>query len=190
MPYEKLQSPGVEKRGGGTGRRWLQSEPGSRQQVGQMAVAPSWLGIGARPYKDAQAAPGTYYVPSKHPYRATLPGGIQVQEAYPGQYYVPHALEGLPLFNMPGWQCALIGAAVGAGGGFAGGKKFVKNKPMLPKKKKQIPQQAAAAGGLLGAIIGYFLCGPQQASAPDAPSTIRMPTEALRPVAPIPPPIY
>ena len=52
-----------------------------------LSQATTWLGYGAKPYKNAEGVPGEYYVPSPHPYQATLPGGIKVQEAYPGQYY-------------------------------------------------------------------------------------------------------
>ena len=56
----------------------------------------NWLGYGARPYTHVEAAPGKYYVPSKHPFQATLSDGLKVQEAYPGQYYLTHPVGSVP----------------------------------------------------------------------------------------------
>jgi hypothetical protein len=171
-----------------------------------------WLGHGAKPFTDAEAAPGTYYVPSPHPYQATLPGGIKVQEAYPGQYYEPNpgmsGMGALPQLPFPRWMCAVAGGLLVAGAAFAGGKAFVKNKkPKLPLKKlKQIPMYWAAGGLGAGALVGWLLCGkpeelpppgdlpppqqpPPELPPPSMPPAQLTPSFVLQPMQPsIPPP--
>lgn len=172
----------------------------------QIDQAEQWLGYGAKPFLDAEAAPGTYYVPSKHPYQATLPGGLKVQEAYPGQYYEVDPTAGLGALAQlpfPRWMCAVAGGLLTAGAAFAGGKAFVKNKkPKLPlKKMKQIPMYWAAGGLASGALVGWLLCGKPEEPAqpppeqpppelPPPPVQPSMPTFTFRPLpdTSIPPP--
>jgi hypothetical protein len=104
--------------------------------------------------------PGTYYHPGAHPYTSRLPGGITVQEAYPGQYYVPHpGMSGLAVLPYNPLICALVGAIAGGGAGF-GAMKVAKKKPAV----------AGAIGGtIVGGIVGYFLCGKKVAEEPPPP---------------------
>lgn len=150
------------------------------QGFGQVVTAASplfnWLGYGARPYRDAEGAPGTYYVPSKHPYQATLADGIKVQEAYPGQYYLLNPMAGLgaassilPHYDKPRWVCALIGAVSLGGAGYGGTYYYAKKKMMPAKKKKNLSLQVAAGTALAGAIAGWFMCGPSVAAPPPPP---------------------
>lgn len=135
---------------------------GFGQTLTTLNPALNWLGYGAKPYRDAAAAPGTYYVPSKHPYQATLPDGIKVQEAYPGQYYTV-GMQGLGAFqklNYPRWMCALAGAAAGAASGYGGGYYYGKKKRMVGDKMKTYPIKVAVGSAIAGAVAGYFMCGP------------------------------
>lgn len=145
----------------------------SLQAFGDFITATSpalnWLGYGARPYKNAEGAPGTYYVPSKHPYQATLTDGIQVQEAYPGQYYLLRPTSGfgaLPKLPYSRWLCALIGALAGGGAGYGGAYYYGRDKPWPSDKKRKLPAQVAVGTAVAGAIAGYFMCGQTQVTQP------------------------
>ena len=111
------------------------------------------------PYLDAAAMPGTYYTPGAHPYTTRLPNGIEVMEAYPGQYYVPHpGMGALPLLPYSPVLCAVVGGVAGAGAGYGAMR--------MAKKSRQV---GAIGGTLVGALVGYFLCGKNGARAAQPP---------------------
>ena len=74
------------------------------------------VGTPSRPYVNALATPGTYYHPGSHPYTRRLPGGLEVQDAYTGQYYSLSADPTLPSKPLP-WKSllpmALLGGLIG-----------------------------------------------------------------------------
>lgn len=119
---------------------------------------------------DPDAMPGTYFHPGASPYTVALPDGLDVQEAYKGQYYVPNP--GMTGFGMSPFLpydpiiCAIVGALAGAGAGF-GVAKAMKKKPPLPKKKaNQRAAMGAAGGAVVGGIIGYLICGKKKQEGP------------------------
>lgn len=114
----------------------------------------------ATPYLDADAMPGTYYRPGAHPYETRLPNGLTVQEAYPGQYYVPHpgmsgigdVLAKFRIIKMSPAICALIGAVVAGGVAFG----------VMRKKPKKARNMAIGAAASTGAALGYLVCGKKE----------------------------
>ena len=134
---------------------------------------------------DPDAMPGTYFHPGASPYTVALPDGLDVQEAYKGQYYVPNpGMTGFgmnPLLPYDPIICAVVGALAGAGAGF-GVAKAMKKKPPLPKKQAdQRAVMGAAGGAVVGGLIGYLICGKKKPEVPVPPTP---PPAALPPGAP------
>jgi hypothetical protein len=127
---------------------------------------------------DPDAMPGTYFHPGASPYTVALPDGLDVQEAYKGQYYVPNpgmtgfGMSPLGEINFLPYDpviCAIVGALAGAGAGF-GVAKAMKKKPPLPKKQaNQRAVMGAAGGAVVGGIIGYLICGKRKPEVPAPP---------------------
>ena len=93
---------------------------------------------------DPDAMPGTYFHPGASPYTVALPDGLDVQEAYKGQYYVPNpgmtgfGMSPLGEINFLPYDpviCAIVGALAGAGAGF-GVAKAMKKKPRSPRSRR------------------------------------------------------
>ncbi len=128
------------------------------------------------PIHDPDAMPGTYFHPGASPYTVALPGGLEVQEAYKGQYYVPNpGMTGFgmaPLFPYNPIICAIVGALAGAGAGFGVAKAM--------KKKPQFAGMGAAGGAVVGGIIGYLICGKKKL-VPAAPGGRPTPNGAFAP---------
>ena len=89
------------------------------------------------------------------PYTVQLPGGLQVQEAYKGQYYVPHpGMAGIATYLPFGRSpiiCAVVGAIAAGVAGYGAMK--------VAKQTTTNAATAAAAGAAVGGVLGWLLCG-------------------------------